>query len=199
MMTSAVCTPSWVIVMSETFLTEVPRVPATSGFRTDRQAGPSAGRSSIEVLGPAGRRRHTRAPFPLTREPLPRTGPWARWALLGRGRGTSFCLFLPVIHLPPAGRPAGGFALNLPAQAELLDQRAVAGDVLPGQVLQQPAAAADEQQQPPAAVMIMLVHLEVLGQLLDPPCQQRDLDLRRAGVTLTGRVPGDDLLLHRGL
>src|SRR5260370_12066201 len=45
----------------------------------------------------------------------------------------------------------------------------------------------------------MLVHLEGLGKVLDPPGQQRDLDLRRAGVTLTGRVPGDDLFLHGGL
>src|SRR6266699_1528006 len=43
--------------------------------------------------------------------------------------------------------------------------------------------------------MVVLVYLEVLGEIVDPPRQQCDLDLRRTGVTLTGRVPGDDLLL----
>src|SRR5258708_16049746 len=87
----------------------------------------------------------------------------------------------------------------LPAQAKLLDQRAVASDVLAGQVLEQPAPAADEQQQSVAAVVIVLVHLQVLGQTGDPLGQQRDLDLRRAGVTLTCRVRGDDLLLDFGV
>src|SRR5690242_17038961 len=43
--------------------------------------------------------------------------------------------------------------------------------------------------------MVVLVYLEVLGEIVDPPRQQSDLDLRRTGVTLIGRVPGDDLLL----
>jgi hypothetical protein len=43
--------------------------------------------------------------------------------------------------------------------------------------------------------MVMLVHLEVLGQVVDPAGQQRNLDFRRTGVTLTGCVLRDDLLL----
>src|SRR6185369_13411254 len=96
----------------------------------------------------------------------------------------------------PSTLPAG---TGLPAEAELLPQGAVALDVLALQVLQQPAAAADQQQQPTAAVVVVGVHLEVLGQVVDPPGQQRDLDFRRTGVTLIGRVPGDDLFLHRGI
>ncbi len=42
----------------------------------------------------------------------------------------------------------------------------------------------------------MLVGLEVLGEVLDPLAQQRDLDLRRTGVTLVGGVLSDDGLLH---
>jgi len=86
---------------------------------------------------------------------------------------------------------------QLSAQTEILDERPVPGDVLAGEVLQEPATAADKQQQPAAAVVVVLVHFQMLGQICDPPSQQRDLDLRRAGVTLIGRVPGDDLLLHR--
>src|SRR5262252_8725230 len=107
MMTSAVCTPSWVVVMNETSLTEVPRLPATSGFRTDRQAGPSAGRSSIEVLGPAGRRRHAQAPFP----PDPRTTtedrPLGAVGAPGPGPRDVVLFLLAVIQLPPAGKPGG--------------------------------------------------------------------------------------------
>src|SRR6478609_5774290 len=86
----------------------------------------------------------------------------------------------------PSTLPAG---TGLPAEAELLPQGAVALDVLALQVLQQPTAA----------VVVVGVHLEVLGQVVDPPGQQRDLDFRRTGVTLIGRVPGDDLFLHRGI
>ena len=84
-------------------------------------------------------------------------------------------------------------AFNLPAQAKLLDQRTVTADVLAGQVLQQTPTAAHEQQQPATAVVVVLVHREVLVQVVDSPGQQRDLDLGRAGVTLIGRVAGDDL------
>src|SRR5580704_19146789 len=85
------------------------------------------------------------------------------------------------------------------ADAETLPDRTVTGDVLLGQVLQQPAAAADQQQQPAAAVVVMLVHLEVLGQVVDPPGQQRNLDFRRTGVTLTGRILRQDFLLGGGV
>src|ERR1700690_1719893 len=62
-------------------------------------------------------------------------------------------------------RDAPGGLTQLPAQAQALDERPVAGDVGLGQVLQQSPAPADEQQQPATAVVIVLVHLEVLGQV----------------------------------
>src|SRR5215469_1622562 len=88
---------------------------------------------------------------------------------------------------------------RLAAQAKLLYQRAVPGDVLACQVLEQPPAAADEEQQPAAAVVVVLMHLEVLSKTVDSLRQERDLDFRRAGVTLTGRVRCDDLLLNCGV
>src|SRR5690242_18266478 len=91
-----------------------------------------------------------------TRGPLPRTGHGAR----GRGlRDVSVDIKLCSL----AGRSA--------ANAEPLPDRAVAIDVLLGQVLQQPAAAADQQQQPAAAVVVVFVHLQVLGQVVNPPGQ----------------------------
>src|SRR5215467_8311581 len=168
---SAVCTPC----TGETSSCEVPRPPLVVTRR--RLAGLAAGRSSIEALGPG-------AGCPRGRPPDPRTTtedrPW--------------CPVRP--RAGAAGRLFSCSVATLPAQAQLPDERAVALDVRTGQVLQQPAAPADQQQQAAPAVVVMLVDLEVLGQVVDPPGQQRDLDLRRAGVTLTRRVLGDELLLH---
>src|SRR5262249_43844938 len=132
---------------------------------------------------------------------------WALQALRAGAAGRR--QFRGVFSYPPeTGRPRWASRpriLNLPAQPklpaqpELLDQCPVAADVLAGQVLQQAPAATHEQQQAAAAVMVVLVDLEMLGQVVDPPAQQRDLDLRRAGVTLCGRVLGDDLVLHLGV
>src|SRR5579884_42841 len=86
--------------------------------------------------------------------------------------------------------------LPLSAQTETLDQRAVALDVLGGQVLQQPAALTHQLVHAAAGVVVVLVRLQVLGQVVDPLGQQRDLDLRGAGVTFGGAVLGEDLLLR---
>src|SRR5690606_30604881 len=95
--------------------------------------------------------------------------------------------------------PRGPLPHRLAAQAETLDQLPVAVDVLVGEVLQEPATTADQQQEAAAAVVVVLVLLQVLGQIVDAARQQRDLDLRRSGVTLTGRVLGNDLVLGGGV
>src|SRR5690606_35509175 len=84
---------------------------------------------------------------------------------------------------------------NSAAQAEALDQRAVALDVGLLQVTEQALALADEQQQATTAVVVVLVLTGVLGQLLDPSGQQRDLDLGGTGVALGRGVLLDDFLL----
>ena len=84
----------------------------------------------------------------------------------------------------------------LAPQPQALDQAAVPSDVGVAQVAEQAAAAADEQQQAAAAVVVVLVHLEVLVQVIDPAGHERDLDLRRTGVTLMDRVLRKDLLLN---
>src|SRR5580704_6565285 len=131
-----------------------------------------------------------------TRGPLPRTGPGARGRGLRDVSVVDIKLFLALLASGTTPEPPEGSSA---ADAEPLPDRAVAVDVLLGQVLQQPAAAADQQQQPAAAVVVVLVHLQVLGQVVDPPGQQRDLDFRRTGVTLTGRVLRQDLLLGGGV
>src|SRR5690606_19392051 len=77
-------------------------------------------------------------------------------------------------------------------QAELLDQRLVAGDILAVQVVEQAAAAVDHLQQAAAAVVVLLVELEVLGEMHDACGQQGDLDFRRTGVVLAALVVFDD-------
>ena len=82
---------------------------------------------------------------------------------------------------PPAARSG-----VLPPQAEVLDQLPISLDVLFLQVVQEPPTPADEPQETPARVVVLLVRPEVLGELLDPARQERDLHLRRAGVGVAG-------------
>src|SRR5690606_10375484 len=82
---------------------------------------------------------------------------------------------------------------GLPAKAELLDELAVTRGVLPVQVVEQPAAPVDHLQQAAPAVVVLLVGLEVFGQVRDARAEQGDLDLRRAGVVLAALVFGNDL------
>src|SRR3954467_926625 len=72
----------------------------------------------------------------------------------------------------------------LAAKTELLDQRAIAVDVFPSQVVEQSAAAPHEEQEAATAVMVVLVLAEVLGEVTDAPREHRDLNLGRAGVGL---------------
>src|SRR4051794_11124436 len=83
-------------------------------------------------------------------------------------------------------------------QAESLDQRAVARDVDLGDVLEQPPPPAHQQQQPAPRVVVVLVHLQVLGQVGDALGQQRDLGLRRSGVALMQAVLAQDVFLLFG-
>jgi hypothetical protein len=67
-------------------------------------------------------------------------------------------------------------------QTESLDEGAVALDIDLSDVLEQTTSPAHKQQQPPPRMVVMLVHLEVLGEVGDPLGQQRDLGFWRAGV-----------------
>src|SRR5947209_18402907 len=104
--------------------------------------------------------------------------------------------------LPRTGahrRSVGSAGWGLAAQPQPLDERAVALHVLAFQVAQQPATATDELQKATLGVEVVLVGLHVLGEVVDPTRQQRDLYLGRAGVTGAGAVLVDDLLLDRGV
>src|SRR6478672_10351028 len=103
---------------------------------------------------------------------------------------------------PHRGRPsqecserlnAGDDALS--AKAETLDQRPVTVDVDVLEVAEQTTALTDEQEEPTTRVMVVLVLLQVLGQVLDALRQHRNLHLGGSGVTGVRRVLFDDRLL----
>src|SRR5205823_13159331 len=85
--------------------------------------------------------------------------------------------------------------LELAAKAELLDQGAIALEVVLLEIRQEAAAPADELQQPAAGIVVVLVRAQMLGQLVDALREHCDLHLRRAGVGLTAAVLLDDLQL----
>src|SRR5215475_11068661 len=68
--------------------------------------------------------------------------------------------------------------LELAAEAELLDEGAIALEIFPLQVVQEPAAATDELEQPATRVVIVLMRPEMLRELVDALRQHRDLDFR---------------------
>src|SRR5262245_7072739 len=91
--------------------------------------------------------------------------------------------------------PPRGFASSLAPEAELLDQRAVGLEVLALEVVQEPAAPAHELEQAAARVVVLRVRAEMLGELVDPLRQQRNLHLRRPRVGVVLAVLADDVVL----
>src|SRR5947207_1186438 len=84
---------------------------------------------------------------------------------------------------------------ELLANSERVDEGPVALEALLLEIVEQPAALTDDLEQPAARVVILRVGLEVLGQVVDPLRQERDLDLGRTGVAFVGRELGDGVLL----
>src|SRR5688500_7671833 len=87
--------------------------------------------------------------------------------------------------------PRSGYCLA--TQAQFLDQGLVALVVLALQVVEQAATTVDHHQQAATAVVVLLVGLEVAGEMLDPGCEQGDLDFGGTGVVVAALVFGDDL------
>ena len=92
---------------------------------------------------------------------------------------------------PTGAGPSG----RLAADAELLDDDAIAGNVGLDQILEKATTLSHEEQQATTTVVVMLVGLQVLREVADPTREHRDLNLRAAGVSGLGAVFGDDLLL----
>src|SRR5690606_30138718 len=85
-----------------------------------------------------------------------------------------------------------GRGRRLATQAKALDQRLVPLEVLPFQVSEQAAALVDHFQETPARMVILAMVGEMLAEVLDARGQQRNLDLRRAGVVRATTEVGND-------
>jgi len=89
----------------------------------------------------------------------------------------------------PQARPENPLLAN----AELIDDGAIALVVGLLEVVEKTAAAADELQETAAAVMILRVRLEVLGQIGDSIREKRNLHFRGARVALVDGVLGNEV------
>ena len=72
----------------------------------------------------------------------------------------------------------------LVAQFQLFRNGLVAAQILALQIIQQAPALADHHQQPAARAVIFFVGLQMLRQMIDALRQQRDLHVRRTGVSV---------------
>ena len=70
------------------------------------------------------------------------------------------------------------------AKLELLCNRLIARQVRLMQIIQQATALPDHFQQATTGAVVLDVLLQMLGQVVDPLRQQRDLHIRRSGVFL---------------
>ena len=74
------------------------------------------------------------------------------------------------------------------SQTQLADDRAITLDVNLLQVVQKVSSVTDHLLKTAAAVEVLLVGLQVLGQVCDAVGEDRDLNLGRARVSLVGCV-----------
>src|SRR5665648_96049 len=181
----------------------VPKRPLSMTASADWISGPSMGMPSfVEVPGHSGRSsievRGSRCEAP---------GPRATTG--DRALGPGVCLDGVVTVAPGHARrltpdqPGPSRARAGPersaTQAEPFDQAAVAVDVDLLQVAEEATPLADQEEQTTTRVVVVLVLLEVLGEVLDALREHRDLDLRGAGVVRNCRVLGHDALLGGGV
>ena len=64
-----------------------------------------------------------------------------------------------------------------PPEPELGDNRPVAVDVGPLQIVQQAAALPDQLKQPATRIVVVGVRFQVVGEVIDPFAEDCDLDL----------------------
>ena len=81
---------------------------------------------------------------------------------------------------------------KLLTDAKLGDNGTIALNVVLRHIVQQTTALADHLEQTHTAVVVLLVHLQVLGELIDPLGEDRDLHLGGAGIALVGLVVLDN-------
>src|SRR5690349_22788586 len=101
---------------------------------------------------------------------------------------------VPTLPCPVGAR--GG--VRLAAESEPSDDGSVARVVLLQQVREKATALADELEEAATRMIVLREAAEMVRQGLDALGQERDLDLRRAGIAVGDGVLRDDLLLPFG-
>ena len=84
---------------------------------------------------------------------------------------------------------------SLLSDVQPLDEIGVALGVFALEVIEQPSSLSYQLQQPPAGMVILCVDLEMLGEVVDALAEERDLNLRRARVTVVCLVRPDNAAL----
>lgn len=74
----------------------------------------------------------------------------------------------------------------LAAQTKLSDDRAVALDVVCLEVIKEPATTTHQHQETTTRMMVLLVLLKMLGQMIDPVGEKRNLNF--SGPSIGGRL-----------
>src|SRR6185437_30558 len=99
----------------------------------------------------------------------------------------------PLLDLSVRGRTHKLLPHELPTQAEALDQGLVARKIAILQIAEQALALVDQLQQATAGMVILLVVLEVTGEMVDAGGQQGHLDFGRTGVVWHAAEISNDL------
>ena len=103
---------------------------------------------------------------------------------------------IPIVDVALAANPAAGEVWSerapgpyrtraprrLSPQPKLVDELSVAVKILPFQIIKQPTSLTHDSHQTTAGMMILLVALEVLGELVQALCQQTHLNLCRTCI-----------------
>ena len=88
-------------------------------------------------------------------------------------------------------RKAGKTAKQSVPQVKALGQCAIPIGVMPVDIIQQATTTTYHHEEATSRCVILLVTLKVLGQMIDPLRQQRDLDISRSGVCLVKAISFD--------
>ena len=86
---------------------------------------------------------------------------------------------------------------GLLAEAELLEDLVVLVEIFALEVIKQLATAGGHLQEAAAGVEVLAVFAEVIGQVIDPGREQRDLDFARTGIGFVRFELGDDFGFNR--
>ena len=76
-------------------------------------------------------------------------------------------------------------------ETEFCDDGSIALDVVVGEIVEKTTTASDEHQEPSATVVVLLVHLEVLGEVIDALTEKSDLHFWRPGIGVVEAVVRD--------